>query len=276
MKYVLTLALLSCFWSGIAGTSTYRQLVSVNQYWEQQKDIKQNLLPAYNSKSGKEWIRLHLSLVEQTLRDRPVGHLSARQQALRHEALDDLHEYWLAGNFPLNEQYSYRTPIFIDKQDNFCAVGYLIKASGQEQLSRMVAADNNLAYVMDMQYRELDTWAGAHGFTKEELAWIQPTYPPLHYTATVGGSTNGAVNELFVGQGGESLYVGGVFTKVGNNIAASNIAYVTKDNNGNYNWHAMGSGINGPVNAICEYEGKVFAAGNFTTADGGSVNNIAY
>lgn len=276
MKYILALAFLACFWGSIASPSVYRQLVAVNQYWEQQKDIKQNLLPASSGMSDKAWIRLHLSLVEQTLRDRPVTHLSATQQQLRSKALDDLHQYWIAGNFPLNEQYSYRTPIFIDKQDNFCAVGYLIKASGQEEISRMISSDNNLAYVMDMRYPELNTWAKGHGFTKEELAWIQPTYPPQHYTATVGGGTDGKVAELFAGQNGENLYVGGVFSKVGNNIAAHNIAYITKDNNDNYNWHNMGTGINGPVYAICEYNGKIFAGGAFSTAGGEGVNNIAY
>lgn len=275
MRYLITIALICCVCCSTAIPSTYRKLNDVNRYWAEQKDVKQNLLPAYSSKPEREWIRLHLSLVEQTLRNRPVTHLSLSQQQLRKEALDHLHQYWLAGNFPLNEQHSYRTPIFIDNHDNFCAVGYLVKATGHEPVSRMIASRTNLAYVMDMRYPELDRWARSYGFSKEELAWIQPAYPPAHYTDPVGGGTDGDVKELSKSQDGEKLYVGGSFTTVDNNINASNIAYVTKDN-GVYNWHKMGNGTNGPVMAVAELNGKIFAGGSFTMAGTETVNNIAY
>ncbi len=276
MRYLITLFLIGCFWSAEATPSVYKSLAGINRYWLQQPDVRQERLPRYEERTDKEWIRLHLSLVEQTLRRRSVARLSAQQQQHRAAALDHLHQYWMAGNFPLNEQYSYRTPIFIDDHDNFCAVGYLVKATGYEKVSRMIADRTNLAYVADMRYPELDAWAQAYGFTKEELAWIQPTYPPLHYTAPVGGGTNGDVQELFVSQDGEKLYVGGIFSQVDNTIAAANIAYVTGDVSGTPVWHAMSSGVNGPVNAICEYQGKVFAGGHFSTAGGTGVENIAY
>ena len=276
MKYLITFLLLGCLWSAEAAPSVYQSLAGVNRYWLQQQDVRQDRLPGYEQRTEKEWIRLHLSLVEQTLRNRPVTGLSAQQQQRRMTALDHLHQYWQAGNFPLNEQYSYRTPIFIDQHDNFCAVGYLVKATGYEAVSRMIASRSNLAYVMDMQYPELDTWAKSYGFTKEELAWIQPTYPPPHFTEPVGGGTNGSVKELCVSPDGNKLYVGGVFSQVDNNISAANIAYVTEDVSGVPVWHAMGSGINGQVNAICEYQGKVFAGGHFSSAGGAGVDNISY
>jgi hypothetical protein len=276
MKYVMTLLLLSCFWGAEASPSVYKSLAGVNRYWLEQRDIQQDALPAYKTLSAKEWIRLHLSLVEQTLRNRHVTELSAQQQQRRMAALDHLHQYWQAGNFPLNEQYSYRTPIFIDRHDNFCAVGYLVKATGYEAVSRMIASRTNLAYVMDMQYPELDTWAKSYGFTKEELAWIQPTYPPPHFTEPLGGGTDGSVKELYVSQDGGKLYVGGIFGQVDNTIAAANIAYVTESTAGQPVWHAMGTGIGGQVNAICEYQGKVFAGGHFSSAGGAGADNIAY
>src|SRR5690606_37189284 len=166
-------------------------------------------------------------------------------------ALDHLHAYMLAGAFPQNEDYTYRTPIFIDKHDNFCAVGYLVKATGYEQVSRMIAAKINLAYVREMDYPELFAWAKDYGFTVDELAWIQPTYGPSAPAFVIGQGTDGPVMEMYVGTG-DKLYVGGNFTNVNINTAAASIAYITESGNVD-TWHTMGNGVNGTVLAIAEY-----------------------
>lgn len=272
MKYILTI--IGIVLAGLVQghTDTYSKLKEVNYCWEQQSSDD---LPARGPRSEKEWIRLHLSLVEQRLRARTANHLSAAQKQLRLKALDDLHQYWLAGNFPANEQYSYRTPIFIDRHDNFCAVGYLIKASGHEALSREVARRNNIAYVREMHYPELYAWAGEHGFTEAELAWIQPGYPPAETAAGVGGGVDGEVQELYADNASGRLYVGGSFENVDGSLQANNIAYVTEQN-GVYTWHSMAGGVNGPVNAITAFDGKIFVAGHFTQAGTASVTNVAY
>lgn len=276
MKHWLILILLACLWGqGNAAPSAYRELASINRYWTAQQDIPEGLLPAWSERSDKAWIRLHLELVEQVLRRRSTAGLTARQQQHRARALDYLNGYHKAGNFPRNEVRPYRTPVFIDAYDNFCAVGYLLKATGHEAISRKIAATGNLAYVMDMTYPELADWAGEYGFTREELAWIQPTYPPLHYTMPVGDGTNGDVLELAVSADGDRLYAGGTFTVAGN-VPASHIAFLTRGGANDYTWHALEQGINGPVHAICEFQGKVFAGGAFTEAGSTYVNNIAY
>lgn len=275
MKHIFTLLLLGCSYFAVAAPSTYQSLAGINRYWLAQEDVQQDRLPEYKERTDKEWIRLHLSLVEQTLRNRSMTGLSAQQQQRRKQTLDYLHDYWMAGNFPLNEQYSYRRPIFIDKHDNFCAVGYLVKATGHEAVSRMIASRTNLAYVMDMQYAELDAWAKDYGFTKEELAWIQPTYAPDYRITSLGKGVNGIVKELFVDNAEERLYVGGFFSQADETIDASNIAYLTKEGTA-YQWHNMGNGINGQVFAICEFEGKIFAGGAFSMAGTSNVNNVAY
>ncbi len=229
----------------------------------------------YTVQSEKEWIRTHLMLVEKTLRSRSITHLTQSQQANRAKDLDNLHKYWKAGNFPVNDRYSYRTPIFIDPYDNFCAVGFLVKASGNESVSRMIAANSNLAYVRNMNYPELFTWADDHGFTEDELAWIQPAYPPARHAAGIGKGTNGEIFELFADNHNGKLYVGGRFDKVDSTITANNIAYITEAG-GNYTWHNMGSGINGTVHAITTFGNKIFVAGTFTEAGGNSVDNVAY
>ncbi|RYZ47667.1 MAG: hypothetical protein EOP49_20705, partial [Sphingobacteriales bacterium] len=274
MKNLIAIMLL--LWSTVTVTAnpTFDKLADVNRCWLDQQDINLNSLPAYRDRSETSWIQLHLSLVEQKLRARNTANLNPVQVKNRMNALGHLHEYWMAGNFPKNEDYSYRTPIFIDKYNTFCAVGYLVKTSGHEAVSRMIAAKTNLAYVKDMNYPELDRWAADNGFSKDELAWIQPGYPPGDNPDQVGDGVDGVVNRLYADDAGGKLYVGGSFSQAGT-LQASNIAYVTESNNV-YTWHAMGDGINGTVNAIVALNGKVYVAGNFTEAGDQAATNVAY
>jgi hypothetical protein len=132
-----TLLAMFLVFSGMASpAASLDKLTEVNRYWQQQPAAALASVPEYRPMSETQWIQLHLSLVEQSLRATNTLHLTASQKKNRSQALDDLHAYWSAGQFPRNEDYSFRTPIFIDRHDNFCAVGYLVKASGYE-LSRI-------------------------------------------------------------------------------------------------------------------------------------------
>ncbi|HRO43061.1 MAG TPA: T9SS type A sorting domain-containing protein, partial [Flavipsychrobacter sp.] len=71
------------------------------------------------------------------------------------------------------------------------------------------------------------------------------------------------------------LYVGGNFTMADSSVTANSIAYVT-ETGGNYTWHNLGSGVNGIVYAIAEYDNKIFVGGTFTQAGSTQVNNVAY
>lgn len=275
MKYLITFCLLLWGFTSRSETATFNKLAEVNKCWKDQRDINVSALPAYQHLTETGWIKLHLALVEQTLRNRPVSGLTRQQYQNRLNALDNLHQYWLAGKFPQNENYSYRTPIFIDKHNTFCAVGYLVKASGNEATSRMIAAKTNLAYVREMNYPELDQWATDYGFTKEELAWIQPGYPPTEQAAKVGNGVDGEVHELYADGVDGKLYVGGSFVNADGNIVANNIAYVTEQNNV-YTWHKMGDGVNGTVYAIEKLGNKIYVAGNFNAAGDQFANNVAY
>ena len=272
MKTILTL-LLTCLVLTANGKSTFQKLAEVNACWRLQADANLIALPTLQPKSEREWIRLHLELVTQALRSRSVAHLTPAQQEARRMALDNLQRYREAGVFPVNEDYAYRTPIFIDKHNNFCAVGYLVKASGHEEVARMIASQTNTAYVMEMAYPALDAWAAANGFTKEELAWIQPGYPAEDYTAPIGKGVDGEVRELLAI--GDTLYAGGSFTHADSTLNAANIACIT-ESGGAYTWHTMGSGVNGPVNAIAKYNNRIYIAGAFTMAGDSAVNNVAY
>ncbi|MCD6012391.1 MAG: hypothetical protein K0Q79_2253 [Flavipsychrobacter sp.] len=273
MKTTLTFLLSILLLTAYGKNATYEKLCDVNKCWREQKDVAANVLPLLPSQNGREWIRTHLALVESVLRNRNTDNLSATAKQNRKQCLDHLHEYMLAGRFPINEDYTYRTPIFIDKHDNFCAVGYLVKASGNEHISRKIAANTNLAYVRDMNYPELDAWAKQNGFTVDELAWIQPGYAPATFSTPIGSGVDGEVNELYV-DGTNKLFVGGSFINAGGTIA-NNIAYITVSGSA-YTWHSMGAGISGRVNAITSFGGNIFAGGYFSMAGGSSVDNVAY
>lgn len=275
MKYLLTLLLMGSYLTGFCHRTTYEKLTEVNKCWTEQTDAVAPATAPPGTQTETDWIRLHLSLVEQTLRARGMAHLTPAQRQNRLRTLDHLHEYWQAGNFPVNDAYNYRTPIFIDKYDNFCAVGYLMKATGYEGISRMVAAKTNLAYVRQMNYPELAAWANDFGFTTDELAWIQPAYPPVKRGAAIGKGTDGEVLELYPDEASGKLYVGGKFTMVDSTITANNIAYVTEAG-GVYTWHNMGNGVNGAVHAVQVFDNKVFVAGTFTEAGILPANNVAY
>lgn len=264
MKTIITLLFLGITYIGFGKSKqAYEKLCEVNKCWTEQTDINQLNYPEYDNCSEREWIRTHLTLVEQTLRARSAAHLSPQQRVNRLKALAHLNQYWHEGNFPVNDQYNYRTPIFIDKYDNFCAVGYLVKATGYEQVSRKIAAQTNLAYVREMNYPELFAWATEYGFTVDELAWIQPGYGWMSFAKPMGKGTDGEVYELYVDKAGDKLYVGGNFANVDSTIAAANIAYITEQN-GTYTWHNMGSGLAGTVYAITEFDNKIYAAGSFS------------
>lgn len=275
MRTLLTLVLSCCCLLAFADNKTFSKLTDVNRCWTEQKDLPQ--LPHYRAMSERQWIQTHLSLVEQALRARDVSQLSAEQKQKRNQSLNDLHQYWQSGQFPINDQYAFRTPIFIDKYDNFCAVGYLVKASGHEAVSRKIAANTNLAYVRQMHYPELTAWAKEYGFTTDELAWIQPGYPPEMNARPVGGGVDGEVFELFADETEGKLYVGGTYTMADGSVQANNISYVTEQN-GVYTWHNMNNGVNGEVHAIQKFDGKIFIAGHFSMTVAGStaLNNVAY
>lgn len=278
MRSILTLLVLLFSCSAVfAGPSVYEKLSEINKCWKEQRDIDRSKLQGQQNLSEPELIRLHLTLVEHTLRNRSTSHLTPAQRLKRTVALNHLHEYLNAGAFPQNEDYAYRTPIFIDKYDNFCAVGYLVKATGYEDVSRMIAANTNLAYVREMKYPELFGWANEYGFTVDELAWIQPAYyiPPTRVTDPIGKGTDGEVAELYVDPTTDRLYVGGTFTNVDSTMTANNIAYVTEAG-GVFTWHTMGTGVNGRVNAIVRHDNKIFVAGSFSQAGGVNVTNVAY
>ncbi len=125
-------------------------------------------------------IQLHLANVESALRARDVGDLSPGQLERRATALDWLREYRLRGVFPHNHTHpGQRVPVFVDKHGTHCAVGYLLRRSGEAELiEHVVAADNNVRVMELASSERLRSWLEETGLTLEEAAWIQPKYGP--------------------------------------------------------------------------------------------------
>ena len=91
---------------------------------------------------------------------------------------------------------------------------------------------------------------------------IDPTFSDANWVS-LGGlpGANGQVNAAVI-DGSGNLYIGGNFTIVGN-VIATNIAKW----NGS-SWLALGSGMNGYVDALAVSGSTVYAGGEFTTAGG--------
>lgn len=132
----------------------------------------------------KERIRIHLSYVEQLLLKKDVSHLTPELQKKRKEAIQLLNTYWRNGEFPSNYDYpGQRKPCFRDKNDQICAVGYLVQQTGHEDLVASIESTENYATIYEMTNPELIKWVKQSGLTLRECAMIQPTYGSPIYPA---------------------------------------------------------------------------------------------
>ena len=90
-----------------------------------------------------------------------------------------LHEYQARGLFPVNDVDPSRSiPIFVDRYNTACAVGYLMLQSGAVEAVEAIVQDNNLVYVTDVDTGPMVDWVLSSGLTQEEAALIQPGYNP--------------------------------------------------------------------------------------------------
>jgi hypothetical protein len=130
-----------------------------------------------DTSSEFELIQAHLDYVEKLLREKKVKHLSATQQQNRAKALDLLHTYWKNGQFPINTAYpNERKPCFVDENKTVCAVAYLVEQTAGGELVQQINEQYQYTYIHDMNCVELDKWILNYGFSKNEIATIQPTY----------------------------------------------------------------------------------------------------
>ncbi len=255
-------------------TKLINHLEEVNKEW-QKYELSGTLDHSLIFENDVQRIRTHLYLVELYLRNSTDHNLSHDQLEKRQQALDILKTYYENECFPVNHYHPQRQPYFIDNFGTACAVGYLMIETGFEDIANQISKENNYAYVseLDIIYPELSQWAEAFGFTLDELAWIQPGYPPTQqYWNQVGngGGTNGTINVMGNYQD-QMLYIAGDFTEI-DGTAANGIAAW----NGSQ-WSGLGNGISGEIkDMIVTENGRIYIAGDFYVNDHPEIINLAY
>ncbi|MEP1304779.1 MAG: hypothetical protein ABJK11_01540 [Balneola sp.] len=129
----------------------------------------------------KEKLRLtiHLEYVEYKLRSADVTHLSTYLKTKRLQLLDYLKEYIEAESYPMNYHFpERRQSVFIDKNGNICAVGYLVERSVGRPIAEEINSKHKFSSIFDIEGSEFEQWVTESGLTKKELAMIQPAYQP--------------------------------------------------------------------------------------------------
>lgn len=236
----------------------FDHLREVNAEWRTRTDAVSDATPV-RFNNDTERIARHLHLVRVYLATHTPEGLSADQVAQRNELLGALEIYADAGRFPQNHVLPYRNPIFIDPNNTACAVGQLMIESGHRDLAERIDAEMELAYIHEIKLKEVDEWAAEHGFTEDELAWIQPAYSPGIPWYPLGNGTNEEVTELLRLSDGD-LLVAGQFTEAGEQERF----HVARWNGTTY--EAMGSLPEGTVNAAIEFDGEIIIGGSFNNA----------
>lgn len=268
MKTFLTLALfgtvlpLTAALPPASSAPLAKHLLEVNAQW-----ARMDPAPADGGRSvcftdEAARISTHLLMVRERLIERSEhAVLTTDQRANRLNLLHRLGDYAHAGVFPRNHVLPVRNPVFIDPYGTACAVGWLMIESGHRDLAEAIRDGMNLGYLhhiaADPRFAEpVADWARQHGFTADELAWIQPGYPFQVPTFPLGGGTNGAVTVMHpLSDGG--LLVGGAFTQAGGTAATSVARW-----NG-LAWSALGDGIPGAVHCATEHQGQLYVGGHF-------------
>lgn len=245
----------------------WEHMVEVNSQWENQGFDAVDFQVPIEFKSDIDRIQTHLLLVTHFLRTRQQEGLSADQAGNRLDMLNRLERYAYRAQFPINSGHSYRTPYFIDHEGTACAVGQLIIESGNKAFAERIQKEMNNAYLLDMPYEEIGTWASVNGFTESELAWIQPTYQPGSVWSDLVGGMGGADNTVsFIQEhpNQPGLVIAGDFAML-SGVTCDKIAYFDGQS-----VNAMGTnGPDGRVYDIEWYDNKLYAGGQFNN-NGGS------
>ena len=81
------------------------------------------------------------------------------------------------GEFPINDDPSSGTiPFFLDGRGTACAVAHLMRQAGLESEVQRIARDDNHVRIGDVEDGPVLDWIVVSGLTREECAWIQPSY----------------------------------------------------------------------------------------------------
>lgn len=255
--YILAALLPAAVFAQLAPQSTaplLEHMREVNAEWRSFHGALNDTHTSFGSDT--ERITQHLHLVHTHLATHNPEGLSADQATNRAVLLDALEAYADRGVFPKNYVLPYRNPIFIDPHGTACAVGQLMIESGHADLAQRIDAEMELAYIREIALEEVGAWASEHGFTTDELAWIQPGYSPPIPWFTLGEGTNGTVNEVLPLSNGDLLVVG-TFTDAGGTACDGAVRW-----NGS-TYTAMGALPEGITHCAIEHNGEIYVGGSY-------------
>lgn len=235
-------------------STLYRHMVDVNVQWTAMDPaLAEDPRPTYfNTEADR--ITMHLHLVAERLRSHVPQGIPMHALAWRTALLAELDAYAGRGLFPRNEVLPHRNPVFIDPYGTACAVGQLMIESGHRDLAEDISRTMNLAYVKDMHRPDVLQWAAEHGFTEDELAWIQPGYPPTQPWEAVAGGTDSTVTVLQL-LPDNTVLLAGDFTEAGG-VAAQHVAIF----NGS-TYTALGGGVAGTILCAAMMGGDIYLGG---------------
>ncbi|MGV3636425.1 MAG: toxin-antitoxin system YwqK family antitoxin, partial [Flavobacteriales bacterium] len=175
MRPLITLCLFGLFIFPSHATNLLDQLRAFNPYWADHA-IHLAGKPARTINNDVDYVQAHLAEVLGVLSLAPTSQLSADQLRSRRELTAVLADYARQGRFPINYYRQERIPVFIDEHDTYCAVGYLMRHTGEEAMARRITARNNYAWVREIEEPGLAAWQQASGFSLDELKLIQGAY----------------------------------------------------------------------------------------------------
>ena len=208
-------------------------------------------------------IQYHLIEVIRVLRTKEFeSHTTAYTNRIK--LLDALEAYTHRKVFPSNHYHSVRTPYFIDNYDVHCAVGYLMQYSGYESLARQIQREHNYDYLADIHTPGISKWADDHGFSIDELKWIQPAYNPESILKTLGTGSNAPIHNMDYNPATKQLLITGQFNEINDKACHQVAVYKAGD------FTCSGGGLVGTVKSAKWYNNEIVAVGDFMD------NNVNY
>lgn len=229
-------------------------LVEVNNVWANYKNLVPNRTVWFNSDADR--IQYHLNATIYLLRTNTPANLSSSQLENRIALLDELVNYAAAKKFPMNTKYGHRQPCFVDEINTHCAVGYLMKTAGDQELVASIVESHNYDFLADIKTKGVSEWAYENGFSLDELKLIQPGYPPNDTYEQLGTGTNGEVKMIANGGSLADIIFCGDFTIL-DDLPCMNVGMYS-DNT----LSCIGDGLQGTVNGIIQRSGVVYAYGD--------------
>lgn len=247
MKYYL---LLTIILGNIIYSNTQDLLIEVNPQWNNYTKIY-SPKHTFEPESEREIVKLHLLNAIELLKENTQQlTLSDHQLEQRNKNIEILTDYANRGLFPVNNIQADRTPVFLDGSGTHCAVGYLLKLDGEDKIIDFVTSNNNLIKILEIENEAFNSWQESSGFTMNELALIQPSYPGYHeyerefLDIDKKAKINGAMQAFRNDMRRLESYVYGKLNSI-DGVEVNNIA-LNKDGK----WENLGFGIESEVNGM--------------------------